>query len=410
MAALAATSLLGLSVGLATAQPALALPVLVLAAQSLLVALLIQYLIGGLRTSLLGRLRWLVVAVAVVAFGLLLAKAGTAAPQIRAMVRMLSASAAYLPIAQGCRGLLDFSQGRIGAGLLRQLTALGGTALFFEAVVWIRWRFRDQESRGVPRSKEARLWSFRHPAQGVARLFVSQVLRSRSGRLQLFMPGFITFMVAALSSAMAKTELPEFAASPLFSWLLALPAIPWLGMVPPLTVAMSSELWLNQFGWDGSGVKALFLLPISGRDLLLGKLLGLFHICLLQLGPALLLGVILARPTVLEIVWGLGAGASALVIAGGLGHVLSAGLAQRVGGGLSQGPGLAAMLAGAFTNAATLTVLLLTYRASELLGAWGPPLGMWLLAITLGGVYWRCLPFLASRVVDMREAIQSAAV
>jgi hypothetical protein len=47
--------------------------------------------------------------------------------------------------------------------------------------------------------------------------------------------------------------------------------------------------------------------------------------------------------------------------------------------------------------------VVLAYKASAPLGPWGPALGLALLLAAAATAYWRLLPFLAGRVMALRE-------
>ena len=107
-----------------------------------------------------------------------------------------------------------------------------------------------------PAGSAARLWSFRSPVVGVARLQWESLVRSLPGRFGLLMPLFTLVLVRG----------------PLAG------AIPGHGWTAPAAFGYASlagmNLLFNQFGLDRHGVKVLFLLPIAPGTLLRGKLLG----------------------------------------------------------------------------------------------------------------------------------------
>ena len=192
----------------------------------------------------------------------------------------------------------------------------------------------------------------------------------------------------------------------MLDWFLAALRLPWGGLLPPLAMVLSSELWINQFGWDGPGIKTLLLMPIAPRDLLLGKLLGLAGLLAVQLGLAVLPLAAVRPPRFVDLVWGLGAGGFALLTLGGLGHVLSAGLPRDLAGrALGPAPGFASMLASAAANALVVALLLLGFRVGRGAGPWGLALAMWALCGVAALVYWRVLPLLGERVMALREQL-----
>lgn len=403
---LAGGCLLGLAAGAALARPTLAPFVLLLALQGALWVQLAQQLLGGLRTTLLSRLQWAVGALAVAAACLVLL-AGRAT--IRAAAGQLAglATVVFLPVTEGYRGLDALAAGRVVEGLLRQLPPLLASGLLFQAALWLRFKQAEAEGEGrAGPARSIRLWTFKRPAGGVARLFASEVLRSRPGRIVLLAPALLVLMGAATGVAVAEAR--ETAPHVLFDSLRAVFALPWLGLLPALCVMTSKDLWFNQFGWDGPGIKTLLLLPVPPRDLLLGKLLGLLRLTALQLALAMPTLMALRPVRLAELAWGLGAGGFALVTLGGLGHVFSAGLPFRAEGQGELAQGFSGMLMGAVLNAGAGIVLVLTYKGFVPLGPWGPALGMALLCGAAVAAYRRALGFLAARVMDLRETLLDA--
>jgi hypothetical protein len=157
-------------------------------------------------------------------------------------------------------------------------------------------------------------------------------------------------------------------------------------------------------------VRTLFVAPIAVRDLLLGKLLGLGAIGLGQLGTTLPILALRRAPRPAELLWGLAAGAVALVVTSGLGHVLSAGLSRPVDGrgrpSRLQGP--AGALASLLVLVAAVAPVLCVYGGTRQWGEWGPPCALWALAMAAVAGYWWALPFLGRRVRDLREAFLEA--
>jgi hypothetical protein len=396
--------LLGLSAGVAAARPALALFALLLAAEGLLWMLVGQRWIAGLRRLFSQRLVWSAIALAAAAASwAALAERGQALSVARAAGRGLALLLDLVPTSAGWRGLAAFADGRAWAGALAQLAALATTALLLLAAVWTR-RFEplSEDAGRSRRRREPRLWSFRRPAGGVARLLVIGVTHSRAGRTLLLMPAFLAACSAVVTTTVlsANEKLPPL----IGGHLLDLLQLPWAGLLPPLVVVLSSDLWLNQFGWDGPGVKTLLGLPISPRELLLGKMLGLAGLTLLQLSllaPALAAA---AWRTPLDLVWGLAAGVFALVALGALGHLVSAGLPRPADQGATA-QGLTVMILGGFANLSVVAALLVGHRLSRLVGPLGPPVGLSLLAAAAVFAYWRALDFLGRRVMAQRDQL-----
>src|SRR5204862_1123868 len=174
----------------------------------------------------------------------------------------------------------------------------------------------DLEPRGLGVSGRVagpRLWHARRPAAAVARLFMLQALFDNRGRFLVAAPA-VGVTVVALAARLFPALLPDAIAAP-GPWrsLVDLSTLPIVAWFPAMAVALSGDLWANQFGGDGHGVKILFSLPLSARELVLGKLLGVARIALLQnllaLPALLLIGP--AKP--LELLHGIGAGGAATV-------------------------------------------------------------------------------------------------
>jgi hypothetical protein len=406
---LAFASLLGLGAGLSVARLAFAPVALLLCAQSAVFVLIVQHFVRGARSAGLARLGFALSALAVVGLAVLLKTTGR--PLLSGAAAVLQSCLAYAPATFGAQGLLDIALGRFAAGWLRQLLPLAVTVLAIEAAARHAARLELGEC-GV-RARDAgreRLWSFNAPAHAIARIFVSSVARSRHGRTLFLMPGFLAMMLVVLGSAIEQDlrtrPLPEAIARR----IPALESLPVFGIVPFLVCHMNSDLWLNQWGWDGRVVRTLFVAPIAMRDLLMGKLLGLGVIGLGQLATTLPILALRRGPRPAELLWGLAAGAFALVVTSGLGHVLSAGLSRPVDarGRPSRLQGLAAVPASLLVLAAAGAPVLFVYGGSRRWGEWGPPFALWALAAAAFAGYRRALPYLARRVRALREAFLEA--
>jgi len=174
------------------------------------------------------------------------------------MVR-LGQVAVFLPGTQSVRGSLELVQGTVGPGLLRQLYPLACLGLLALAGArLLAAEERDQRRREVaPRSaKAARLWSFAQPSQGIARLMGTAILKSHVGRFTFVMPIFPLVLFAGPLQRLGEG-----------SQALAIAVV--------YVLLATGSLVYNQFGLDRHGIKALFLLPVSGETLLQGKALAL---------------------------------------------------------------------------------------------------------------------------------------
>jgi hypothetical protein len=104
---------------------------------------------------------------------------------------------------------------------------------------------------------EARLWSFRSPALGLARLQWLTLLGSHLGKFGFAMP--------VMTVVLIKGPFAHFVGRG-----------PWTLPGAFLYLALlGNQFHFNQFGLDRHGVKTLFLLPIPLRVLMRGKVLGL---------------------------------------------------------------------------------------------------------------------------------------
>ena len=179
---LAFASLLGLGVGVSAARPAFAPVALLLCAQAAVFVLVVQHLVSDVRSgSLAGS------ALAAAGFAVLLKATGR--PLLSGAGSVLQAVLPWSPTMFGVQGLADIASGRFATAGLRQLLPLAVTALAVEATARHAARAEPRPSGGrASGAGRERLWSFRAPAHGVARLLVSSVARSRHGLTLFFMP------------------------------------------------------------------------------------------------------------------------------------------------------------------------------------------------------------------------------
>jgi hypothetical protein len=319
----------------------------------------------------------------------------------------VSAAVRFLPFSVAYRGAEDLLRGQLAAGLLRQLAMLLATAALFGLVALAHFAAGALATRGRARRPE-RLWSYRSPVAALARLFQDQLLASREGRIALFLPLVISLSLAVTIVGLAEMQ-ARVARGPL-PWPLSMVAfwesLPLVGIFLAFLPTMD-DLWLNQFGLDGPAVRSLLLLPVRPEEILLGRTLGLIRVNAIKvaigLGPLLLMQ---GRPAIAELAWGLAASSTVLLVIAACGHVISARFPRRVRDDAflsSSASPLTAFVIPPAVQLPTFAVLILTYKAGALLGPWGPALGMWLLLAVTGAAYWKALPFLAARVMALRE-------
>ncbi len=261
-----ALGLLAFTLGLAVGRPAL-LPLLpLLFLEHLLLIMLLQLFLGSLALRLAKRLK--------LAVGLLLGAVwlgsmllGQSVPSRRRPINPALTAAAEsvatkgltvlhaLPTTSAVEGLRAGLEGRWGRAFLLQ----GYLLLLLLPVAYgaVRLLEREQEALApVASGGRARLWSFRSPPGGLARLQVRTLLSSHHGKFGFVIP---VMTVVLIKGPMAMVQGQA---------LWALPgAFAYLAL-------FGNQFQFNQFGLDGHGVKGLFLLPVSARQILDGKLRG----------------------------------------------------------------------------------------------------------------------------------------
>lgn len=302
--ALGGLAALSMCLGLSVARPSLFPFALLLWAQTMLWMLLLEHLAGSLAAVLMKRLK-----VALVVFGLIFwmlmlfssmlpgwmnTQAGQPVgtvmgpervAQIRAAAAALLAFLGVLPSTHAARSLSDALAGRWFQAVFHQLAPIGLLLLMLFFVA------RRMESEAEPEAMELartpkgaeRLWGFRTPSAGIAKLHWRIIMGSQLGRFGLLMP--------VMTAVLLKGPMMRLHGQRLW----ALP-----GAFAYLALA-GSQMQFNQFGLDGHGVKSLLLLPIRPRDILLGKLGGLALYQGLQAGFLMVLLTLLMRPAPLGI-------------------------------------------------------------------------------------------------------------
>ena len=176
-----------------------------------------------------------------------------------------------LPSTQCIRGLGEALTGHWGLALGRQAYPIALLGLMLLAAASSLKRDSDpQVSRPVAKGVE-KLWSFPTLAMGIARLQWQAVISSHLGKFQLLIPLIVLVLIKGPFAGTKGTATYGLPAS-----------MAYLSMA-------GIQLQLNQFGLDGPGVKALLLLPLQARDLLVGKALGLLAYTGLQATMLLIL-------------------------------------------------------------------------------------------------------------------------
>ena len=289
------------------------LPLLLL--EGVLAVLLVQLFVGSLADRVVRRLR---VALSVIALAFFLGLTLTAMipakmkaaghdpfdpDRIDAFLRSdtpLRRAVAFLPATSAVEALTAVSDGHWLRALM--LHAYPLLSLCVLSVVVARLLAREAETMNDDDAGGARLWSFRTPVEGVARLQFASIITSRIGRFGLVVP---LIVMALVKGPLAEVQGQRF-------W-----SVPGAFLYVSL---VGSQFQLNQFGLDGHGVKTLFLLPIEERVLFRGKALG---IAAYQSAQALLLTVLMAsfhRPTFLQLAAGVVLFASLIMVSNAVGR------------------------------------------------------------------------------------------
>jgi len=222
--------------------------------------LCIQYLVNSLAEravkrlqvglTLLGVLAWAALAL-LPAMGGKSALFRQGAQALEVLTRILAAT----PPLQCAAGLREAALGHWGAALALQAYPLAALALLLLASA----RLMAREAEGAPAAHRGRerLWSFRTPVLGVARLHWRILMSSHLGKFGLLVPLMVLVFLQGPAGHSARAAMWSVPGS--FAYL-ALSGV---------------QMQLNQFGLDGPGVKTLLLLPLTSRELLEGKALGL---------------------------------------------------------------------------------------------------------------------------------------
>ncbi len=266
-----AATLFGICVATAAAAPALSVVMLFLAVQSIVVLLCVQLLIGSIAERLVKRMRLALAATFGLAFvfsqvvaARVSGPSSLGATGMRKLGEAIVDFASYLPASQAIR-----------AGRLGEWSGATSSVLFVLAVLLIAYvvLLRERDSAVVDSKGAAdKLWSHASPVVSVARLQLHTLLGSHLGKFAFAMPLITLVLVRGPFSELAGTG----------KWLIP-------GAFVYISLA-ANGLGFNQFGLDGHGVKALFLLPIGERVILEGKQLGF---AAWQAMQALLLAVLL---------------------------------------------------------------------------------------------------------------------
>jgi hypothetical protein len=328
---------------------------------------------------------------------------------LRESVPLVVAVISRMPGSYGYAGLVSLRSGQFAAGALDIVIALAGTLGLgiVAALAHHRALFSGAWARDVSR-KESAPGVYRGPAFEVATLFFRQLARSRTLRLPMLLPLLMTglgaFVLRELGRAIAlEKDIPPN----LVSMQHRLAAVPFLSIALILTVAMTSQIWMNQFGWDRSAIRALLHLPVAPRDILVGKFLGLLEFTLVGWAISTAGLLFFYRPAVREVIGGLAAAGVAFVTTCVVGQFVSIQMPRAVPrGGMAQMP-----IHVSWVPAAVLISILLflagLWTIGTLVGYWVGPLLIW--GALFGAVLlWRAvLPQIERLFVKNREKLLS---
>ena len=272
MSLVLAVSMTAFLLGIGVAHPALLPWLLLLAAASILVFLLLQLLVGFLASAvvkhlqvgllLLGIATWAasVLSLQLPSRGAEPTLPGAQLAQWKAIGQAFLRVLDILPATQAAKALSEILKGHWGVALLRLVYPLGGVILLLGLTAWAMARDAGP-ARGVGNrhagASATRLWSFHSPIEGLARLHWRTLVTSHLGKFGFVIP---LMTVVLLRGPLGHTRHQAV-------WGLPAAFI-YLGLA-------GSQMQFNQFGLDGHGVKALLLLPLPARQLLAGKCWGL---------------------------------------------------------------------------------------------------------------------------------------
>lgn len=401
------TGVLASNLGLAWALPAASPVILVLALQGALSLLLVQHLAGAVK-RLAQKRPWPALAVA----GLLAAAGwwwlGASGGDPRPVVKhAVVAVLPWLPGSLGYAGLVDLLAGRVAVGAGRLVLMLAGTGLLLGAVAWVHGReWRTEAAAPLRRRGAPAPLPFRRPAAGIARLHQRLVLGTGQGRTLVVIPAVMTAsLVVGLAAFRSLEGRGETLPEGLLAAFARLERLPLLEVTVFLALWASAELWTNHFGWDGRGLQAQLGLPITVRELLLGKLLGVLRLLaiavLLATAPVLLV----YRPRPAEVLAALAGGAGAAVVVATAGMALAIRFPRTQSRTRSRATPL---WLGWVPGAVMLVVVLLVavvHRACGPAGEWAAPAVLALLAALAAASARRALPLLEALFDASRERL-----
>jgi hypothetical protein len=311
----------------------------------------------------------------------------------------------FLPGSQGYAGMINFMTGGITGGVLLILGACVSTTVLLILAGWIHYKeFSTEHAASKTRKHHDHGIKFRFPVSGISLVFLKQLLASISVRLILFVCFLITSFGAVgiyiVRQALSNSEVipPQMAMI-----TERVQEISFYGLMLYFLVLFNSDIWMNQFGWDRGGIRTLLTLPISTKDLLLGKMMGIMRFYFLQILIASVPLLFVYTPSLSELIGGIAAAGTLLLICTAIGHLISVRFPRpihRDGSSNIRFSLLWIPLAFFITISLCLTLVKLIGR---FFGDWGSSLSMVVvLGITLIA-YFRTLPYLSNEVYRNRE-------
>lgn len=392
------------ALGVSLTRPAAATAAVLLAGGGLATTLALQQLVTVVKHALARRLALgiaaAVLAVLVVDVVPLVVGPAAVAAAARQAGAWVKAASGRLPTQGAYQGLIRAAEGDPLRGTLAQVPALALTAALVAVALWAAAREQEAEEESRAARREARLWHVGRPALAVARLHVTTVLGSTQGRLVFVMPfvasTMLSFLIWMERSRDPGTSVP---------FLARFVAGPVLLVVLPYLVIGAGDMLLNQFGLDGSGLKTLFVLPISARDILLGKLYGSAAAFAVGAGAGLPPLLLVHRPPAAECVAAFAASGALFLVLAGVGHVVSAALPRPVGA--ESGAALTPMviLARLVPQMGGVGLLVLVYVLTRGGGPWAVAAGMTGILALVALLYRAALPVFEARLLDFREKL-----
>lgn len=281
-----ALSAFAMTVGMAVSEPRVLAVAPLVWLESVVMVLVVQMLVGALAESLVKRLRTVLgvcVALCIVVAAALSSRSGSAHrgdpsalfEKGQRLFTSLTHVMQWLPTGSAMKSLGAAANGDFSRAYLLHIYPLVALAACCGLAAWLMAREAQNVIHAVDKSSATRLWTFGSPWAGVARAHATTMMRSPLGRFGLLMP--------LISLVLIKSPLAH-----------ALGTAQWGTLSTFSYVAISTvQMHFGAFGMDGHGIKTLLLLPISPRDLLVGKMsaVALYHAVQLLILSVFLLGI-----------------------------------------------------------------------------------------------------------------------